>query len=154
MIGTLPSKVSVNILLAMVATFLVKKVTSICVWSVFLLLIVCRDVKKEVLSKNCKSAHRLFCSSLSIQISAKENMHLQWFIWDAHGVCYFSLSYFLKVKLQRRFNMLQIVYGFSHKLLLDMKMNYELVCWILRFGVFQGGTHCNFPAVVMVLLVS
>lgn len=76
MIRTLTSKVSVNILLAMVATSLVKKVTSICVWSVFLFLIVCGDMKREVLSKNCKVTHRLFCSSLLNQISAKENMHL------------------------------------------------------------------------------
>ena len=36
----------------------------------------------------------------------------------------------------------------------EMKMNYEFVCWILRFGIFQGKNHCNFPVVVMVLLLS
>lgn len=51
MIRTLTSKVSVNILLAMVATFLVKKVTSLGVWSVFLLLIVRRHEKGSFIYK-------------------------------------------------------------------------------------------------------
>lgn len=41
----------------------------------------------------------------------------------AMKVRYFSLLRFLKVKLQRSYNMLQTVEGFSQELLLDMKMN-------------------------------
>lgn len=57
MIRTQSSKISVNVLLMMVATSLVRKMTSIYVWSVFL---TWRHLKREVSPESCKCPHRRF----------------------------------------------------------------------------------------------
>lgn len=50
-------------------------------------------------------------------------MNLSWLTWDGREGALLFLLRFLKVKLQRSYNMLQTVEGFSQELLLDMKMN-------------------------------
>lgn len=86
MIWTQTSTISVNVLLAMVAISLVRKVTEVYVSGVFSYFWQYTETyEKGSLIWKSKGTHRLFCSSIPIQISAKENVNLYWFICDALG---------------------------------------------------------------------